>query len=95
MAEWELAQSHPSVKLTELQHFLMAVRQAEGEIECRVEVKEFIGGEDQIMRFHAETNSQTNQRAARFTFCGWGSLALKALDECIQAIHRFPCKEDA
>ena len=42
------------------------------------------------MRFFAQADKQTNQNTAPFTPIGWGSTLLKALSECIRAIHRFP-----
>ena len=95
MAEWELAQSHPSEKLAKLHHFSVTKRQPQGEIEFRIEVKEFICGQNQMMRFYAQADKETNQRTAPFRPCGWGSSLLKALDECIKAIHRFPYEGDA
>lgn len=95
MAEWEFAQSHPSEKLAKLHHFSMTKQQPEGDVEFRIEIKEFICGENQMMRFYAEADKETNQKTAPFTPCGWGSSLLKALEECIKAIHRFPYEEDA
>ena len=95
MAEWELAQSHPSEKLAKLHHFSVTKQEAGGDVEFRIEIKEFICGENQMMRFYAQADKQTNQRTAPFTPCGWGSSLLKALDECIKAIHRFPYEGDA
>jgi hypothetical protein len=90
MAEWELAQTNPGEQLAQLHFFSMKTQQADGEIEFRIVVREHVIGEDQSMRFFAEADKQTNQHTAAFTPCGWGSTLLKALSECIRAIHRFP-----
>lgn len=90
MADWELAQSHDSEKLAKLHEFSMIKVQDDGEVEFRITVKEYVAGMDQSMRFFASTDKQTNQETAPYTPCGWGNTLLKALSECMQAIHRFP-----
>jgi hypothetical protein len=90
MAEWELAQNHPSEQLAQLHFFSMKKKQPEGEIEFRITIKEFVARQDQSMRFFAEADKQTNQHTAPYTPVGWGSTLLKALSECIRAIDRFP-----
>lgn len=90
MAEWELAQTHPSEQLAQLHFFSMIKRESRGEIEFRIVVKEFVTKEDQSMRYFAQADRQTNQSTAPFTPCGWGNSLLKALSECMQSIHRFP-----
>ena len=42
-----------------------------------------------------EADKQTNQKTAAYRPSGWGSTLLKALSECVQAIHRFPYEGDA
>jgi len=90
MAEWELAQNQPSERLAQLHFFSMIKKQENGEIEFRITVREYVAGKDQSMRFFAETDKQTNQNTAPFTPCGWGSTLLRALTECMRAVHRFP-----
>lgn len=90
MAEWELAQTHPSEQLAQLHFFSMKKVQANGEIEFRITVREFVAQQDRHMRFFAEADRQTNQSVAPFTPCGWGSTLVKALSECLRSIHRFP-----
>ena len=89
MAEWELAQSDPSEQLALLYFFSIKKRQRDRDIEFRITIKEFVAGSDQSMRYFAEADKQTNQSIAPFTPTGWGSTLLKALSECIRAIHRF------
>ena len=95
MSEWEFAQSHPSEQLAKLHHFSVTKRQADGDVEFRILIKEYVCGENQMMRFYAEADKQTNQHTAPYTPCGWGGSLLKALSECIRAIHRFRYEGDA
>src|SRR5438552_2727804 len=90
MAEWELAQNDPSEQLAQLHFFSVKKKQPNGEIEFRITVREYVPRQDQSMRFFADADKQTNQATAPFNPCGWGSTLLKALTECIRAIHRFP-----
>jgi len=73
-----------------LHHFAMKKRQAGGDVEFVITVKEYISPPDPTMRFFAQTDKQTNQKTAPFTPCGWGPTLLAALSDCIRAIHRFP-----
>lgn len=91
MQQWTLAQTDSSEKLAQLHFFSVKKRQPEGEIEFVITVHEYATPrEDQSMRFFAQADKQTNQKTAPFTPCGWGSTLLKALSECVQAVHRFP-----
>ncbi len=91
MAEWELAQSDPSEQLAQLHFFSMKKQQDGREIEFQIVVKEATSyGIDQSMRFFAQADKQTNQHTAPYTPVGWGSSLVKALSECMQAVHRFP-----
>jgi hypothetical protein len=91
MAEWELAQTDPSEQLAQLHFFSIRKQQDGREIEFRIVVRESVSSKpDQSMRFFAQADRQTNQNTAPFTPVGWGSTLLKALSECIRAIHRFP-----
>ena len=91
MAEWEFAQTNPSDELAKLHFFSMKKKQPAGDIEFQIVVREYITqGDNRPMRFVAEANHQTNQNTAPYTPTGWGSTLLKALSECVNAIHRFP-----
>ena len=91
MAEWELAQTHPSDELAQLHFFSIKKRQPDGDVEFQIVVRESVAREEnRSMRFFAEANRQTNQSVAPYTPCGWGSTLLKALAECVKAIQRFP-----
>lgn len=90
MSEWAFAQSQPSEELACLHHFSVKKVQGDDTIEFHITVKEFAAPREGMMRFFAESDKQTNQGTAPYTPCGWGSTLLKALSECVQAIHRFP-----
>ena len=91
MAEWEMAQASPDDELAQLHFFSMKKKQPGGDIEFRIIVREFVPRDDnRSMRFFAEADKQTNQNTAPYTPTGWGSTLLKALSECIRAVHRFP-----
>jgi hypothetical protein len=91
MAEWEMAQADPADELAQLHFFSMKKKQPRGDVEFQITVREHVAREGNLsMRFFAEANRQTNQSTAPYTPTGWGSTLLKALSECIRAIHRFP-----
>ncbi len=91
MAEWELAQTDPAEQLARLELFSLKTQQPCGEVEFTIVVREFVSkGGNQSMRFFAQADRQTNQATAPFTPSGWGSTLLKALSECVRAVHRFP-----
>ena len=94
MSEWTFAQSQPSDELAKLHFFSVKKRQAEGDIEFTITVREYVDRNAQLMRFFAQANKQTNQKTAPFTPFGWGETLLQALSECVQAIHRFPYEGD-
>lgn len=89
MAEWTFAQTDPSDELAQLHFFSVTKRQPGGDTEFRITVKEFATPRDESMRFFAQADKQTNQKVAPYTPCGWGNTLLKALAECVQAVHRF------
>ena len=90
MEEWTFAQSDPAEQLAQLRFFSVKKRQPEGEIEFVITVREYATAQDQSLRFFAQADKQTNQKTAPFSPCGWGNTLLKALAECVQAVHRFP-----
>lgn len=90
MSEWTLAQTDPSEKLAQLHFYSVTKRQGDKEIEFRITVKEYATPQAVGGRFFAEADKQTNQNTAPFTPTGWGGTLLKALSECVKAIHEFP-----
>jgi hypothetical protein len=89
MAEWEMAQRQPAEQLARLHFFSMTKRQADGDVEFRITIKEFATPEPG-MQFLAEADKQVNQNGLPYRPCGWGSSLLKALSDCIREIERFP-----
>ena len=90
MAEWTYAQFDRAEELAQLHFFSMKKRQEGREVEFQITVKEYATPEDRAMRFFAQADKHRNQKTAPFTPCGWGDTLLKALAECIPAVHRFP-----
>lgn len=90
MSEWTFAQTDPSEELAQLHYFSLKKRQPEGEIEFLITVWEYATVQEPGMRFFARADKQTNQKTLPFTPCGWGSTLLKALSECVKAVHLFP-----
>ena len=90
MTEWMMAQTDSADQLAQLHFFSVKKRQADREIEFKITVREYVEPQDNRGRFYAEADKQTNQKTIPYTPCGWGSTLLKALAECLEAIHRFP-----
>ena len=89
--DWSFAETDPADELTRLHLFSVKKPHADGTVEFRITVRERVAQkEDRTMRFFAQADKQTNQRSAPFTPSGWGDTMLKALRECVEAVHRFP-----
>lgn len=89
--EWTFAQTDPAQELALVHLFSVKKKQEDGDVDFVITVREYVtppGGEP--MRFVAEADKQTNQSIAPFTPRGWGSTLIKALSECVLAIHKFP-----
>ncbi len=90
MAEWEFAAEKAEDQLAELHFYSMKKKEGEKEIEFLITVKEFANPKDFSLKFFALADKQTNQSTAPYTPSGWGPTLLKALAECVEAVHRFP-----
>lgn len=88
VAEWVYAQNDPAEELAQLHYFSFKKRQADGEIEFVITVKEFASRNALQMRFYAQADKEINQRSAPFRPFGWGDTLLAALRECVQAIRQ-------
>jgi hypothetical protein len=88
--DWKFAQTDPTERLARLHHFSMTKRQADGNIDFVITVREYVTPDDPSVLFFAQADKQTNQKTAPYTPCGWGRTMLTALAECMKAIHRFP-----
>jgi len=91
LSDWNFAQGDPSEQLCKLHHF--AMKNGAG-VEFIITVREYLTPPDPSLRFLAQADKQTNQKAAPFTPIGWGNSMLSALHECMKAIHRFPYQPD-
>ncbi|MDQ6760676.1 MAG: hypothetical protein M3Z32_12560 [Acidobacteriota bacterium] len=90
MPEWTYAQQDPSDELCHLQYFSVRKRQAEGDIEFVITVREYVTPVYPGMRFLAQADKATNQNTAPYVPTGFGPSLLEALSECIKAIRKFP-----
>lgn len=90
MSEWTYAQQDPSDELCQLHYFSIKKRQADGDVEFVIAIKEFVTPLYPGMRFLAQADKETNQKTAAYTPTGWGSSIVEALSECVKAIRRFP-----
>jgi len=88
--EWIFAQEEPSEELCKLHHFAMKKRQADGDVDFVITVREYVDPPDPTMRYVAQTDKQTNQKTAPYTPTGWGATLEIALVECLKAIRLFP-----
>ena len=94
MAEWVHAQKDPADELAQLHYFSFKKRQAEGEIEFVITVKEFASRNALQMRFYAQADKEINQRTAPFRPFGSGDSLLNALSECIRSIRQYTYEPD-
>ncbi len=90
MAEWQFAETKPTDELAQLYYFSVKKPQGDGKVEFVITVKEFANPRDESLKYFAQADKQTNQNTCAYTPSGWGDTLLKALAECIEAIHRFP-----
>jgi hypothetical protein len=90
MKDWGFAQTHISQQLAELHLFSIMAKQADGEVEFVITVKEYVTPKEPAMLFFAQADKMTNQKTAPYRPSGWGKSLLEALAECVKAIHRFP-----
>jgi hypothetical protein len=90
MKEWAFAQNHPTEELAQLYFFSIKKKQASGDVEFMITVKEYVTPADPTMLFYAVADKQTNQKTVPYTPVGWGRTMLEALADCVRAIHKFP-----
>ena len=90
MSEWIYAQQDPSDELCQLHYFSMKKRQAGGDVEFFITVKEYVTPLYPGMRFLAQADKATNQKTAPYIPAGWGPSLVDALSECMKAIRKFP-----
>jgi len=89
MAEWTYAQTNPEEKLAEVRYYSYLKEQPGGPVEFLIAVKEYATPESGDLRFFAQTDKETNQKATPFRPFGWHQTLLGALAACIANIKRF------
>ena len=90
MKEWGFAQILPTDQLAQLQFFSVMKPHAQGTVEFRITVYEYVRPPDPAMCFFAQADKQTNQKATAYTPAGWGRTLLEALERCVREVNRFP-----
>src|SRR4030095_12497601 len=90
MSDWTFAETNPTDELAKLHFFSVQKTVGERKIEFRIAVHEYVTKNQLGMRFFAQADRQTNQKAAPFSPFGWGQTLLQALSECVESIQRFP-----
>jgi hypothetical protein len=91
VTEWIYAQNDPAEELAQLHYFTFKKRQAEGDVEFVITVKEFASRNALQMRFYAQADKEVNQGTVPFHPFGWGDSLLGALSECLGVIRQHPC----
>jgi len=90
--EWTLAQA-PGEKLARLQYYAVTKKIEGKDVEYRITVHEYPDTiDDRSMRFRAQADLVTDAGTAGYRPSGWGPTLVKALQECIREIDRFPPK---
>jgi hypothetical protein len=90
LSDWVFAQREAAQQLCELSQYGVKTKQAGGDVEFIITVRQYVTPPDPTMTFFASADKQTNQSVAAFTPSGWGKTKVEALDLCIRAIGRFP-----
>ena len=72
MADWHYAQLDASEELAQLHLFSMKKRQPEGDVEFVITVREYVGRNEQSMKFYATADMMVNQELSAFAPFGWG-----------------------
>jgi len=86
---WKFLEKDPSEALAKLHFYSIKKKQASGEFEARITVKEFASAKTTDMNFYAVADIELNQKTMRFQPCGWGETLLSALTECLRNLRKF------
>ena len=89
MADWAFAQRHLAEELALVHVFSIKKQQDDGEVEFRIEVKEFAERNNLQMKFLAQADKAVNQDVAPFIPFGWGPTLLDALSECLKGVRQY------
>jgi hypothetical protein len=95
LAEWTYVDTEASEAFCQLQYFGFTKKQAGGNVDFVITLREYVNPPDPAMKFFAQADKQTNQKTAPFTPVGWGASVSTALHECVKAIRRFPYEPPA
>jgi len=90
MSDWEFAQTDTAEQLGRVHFFSMKKLQGSEEIDFTITITEFGAPKSPALKFFAQADKETNQRAVAYTPSGWGKTMLEALSACIREINRFP-----
>ena len=95
MSEWVYIQADPAEQLMQLHSFSIIKKQANGDVQFSITVKEFaVPPPGQRVRFFAEADKQVNQKSGPFVPCGWGTTLFSALGDCVRLIRQCPYDEE-
>jgi hypothetical protein len=95
MSEWVYIQAEPGEQLMQLHSFSFIKKQATGDVQFSITVKEFaVPPPGQRVRFFAEADKQVNQKCGAFVPCGWGTTLFSALGDCVRLIRQFPYDQE-
>jgi len=94
MAEWHYAETDPSEELAQLHYFSMKKRQADGDVEFIITVKEYVDRNPHHMRFFAQADKELSQKTGAFRPFGWGPTLSQALSECMKLIRKHSFEPD-
>ena len=67
---------------------------ADGAIEARITVKEFVTFKTSDMQFFATADVELDQKAMKFQPCGWSDTPAGALSECLRNFRKFDYEAD-
>ena len=88
MSDWVYAEADPAEELAQLHYFSMKKRQATGDAEFIITVREYVTRNQQSMRFFAQADRPAGASTPEYIPFGWGETLLGALSECMHAIRR-------
>ena len=89
MDAWKHLEIGHEGSLARLHYFSVIKKQASGEIEFQITVRESAKPATPDMLFFAEADKETNQRVAPYRPSGWSNTLEDALRLCILNLQRF------
>lgn len=89
MEGWKYIGAGQELALAKLHHFSIKKKQASGEVEFVITIREAAEPRTGDMLFFAEADKDTNQKVATYRPSGWSNTLEEALRLCIMNIQRF------